>query len=253
MPPREQGPSVSGELAKDQQSRGASSALHTNAAEAQVGFLPGQKTATVVPVDDALALEHKNGRGGVDTALQEELKQPEQLSYLQQAFPVASGSSSRIFGRLDDHFPLVENFPIMQQEESTSPAALLARRPHHSRRPSPRALTTVSTSLALGDYFSTVTHHFYDIFIYTNRQLILTGSAAATFASVQAEYVVGLLVAIASSRVLVASALSLLGGLAEALLNQKALFPLSQHGGWILILTLCEALPVYAALLALLQ
>jgi len=38
-----------------------------------------------------------------------------------------------------------------------------------------------------------------------------------------------------------------------ALLNNKAMFPGSQHGAWILILTTCEVVPVYAALLAMLQ
>ncbi|CAD7937841.1 unnamed protein product [Amoebophrya sp. A25] len=115
----------------------------------------------------------------------------------------------------------------------------------------PRSLTTAAAVTSA--YLARVMAEFYDVFIYTNRQMILSGSEAATYGALQAEYAVGLLVAIVSSRILVTSALSLLGGLAEALLNQKAMFPVSQHGGWVLILTLCEALPIYAALLAMLQ
>eukprot|EP00392_Amoebophrya_sp_AT5.2_P012369 g12472.t1 len=149
---------------------------------------------------------------------------------------------------------------------------------------------------ASANYLARVLTQFYDVFIYTNRQMILSGSEMATLSALQAEYAVGLLkeginlfswavfwwwrscrssaaksttchkcrqkwvfhpsnllVAIVCSRILVTSALSLLTGLAEALLNQKAMFPVSQHGGWVLILTLCEAIPLYAALLAILQ
>jgi len=85
------------------------------------------------------------------------------------------------------------------------------------------------------------------------RQAILIASETITLASVQAEYAVGTLIALVTARYLVPSALSLLGGLAEALLNIKAMFPGSQHGAWILILTTCEAVPLYASLLAMFQ
>jgi hypothetical protein len=70
---------------------------------------------------------------------------------------------------------------------------------------------------------------------------------------VQAEYVIGLLLAMVAGRYLLPACLSLLGGLAEALLNKKAMFPGSQAGGWILILTTGESVPLYVAVLALFQ
>ena len=72
-------------------------------------------------------------------------------------------------------------------------------------------------------------------------------------ASAQAEYIIGVLVAVVSARYLFPAALSLLGGLAEALLNLKAVFPGSQHPGWILALTTAESVPPYMALLAMLM
>merc|ERR1712060_151217 len=42
-------------------------------------------------------------------------------------------------------------------------------------------------------------------------------------------------------------------GLAEALINKKAMFPASQASGWILILTTGESVPVYIAVLAIFQ
>jgi len=88
---------------------------------------------------------------------------------------------------------------------------------------------------------------------YGQRRAIVEGSEAVALASVQAEYVVGILIAVVTARYLVPSALSLLGGLAEALLNNKAVFPGSQQGAWILILTTCEVVPIFASLLAMLQ
>ena len=48
---------------------------------------------------------------------------------------------------------------------------------------------------------------------------------------IQVEYVVGALCAVMSAKLLVASALSLLGALNAALENQKLVFPSSQQGG----------------------
>merc|ERR1719359_874016 len=93
----------------------------------------------------------------------------------------------------------------------------------------------------------------YQTALYGQRIAIIEASEAFTLASAQAEYIVGALVALVSAKYLVPSALSLLGGLAEALLNNKAMFPGSQQGAWILILTTCEVVPVYAALLAMFQ
>lgn len=89
--------------------------------------------------------------------------------------------------------------------------------------------------------------------VYTERRSLVEASDALTLASLQAEYIVGTLIALVAGRYLVPSSLSLLGGLAEALLNNKAMFPGSQHGAWILILTTCEVVPIYAALLAMFQ
>mmetsp|Transcript_95894 Transcript_95894/g.190078 ORF Transcript_95894/g.190078 Transcript_95894/m.190078 type:complete len:599 (-) Transcript_95894:314-2110(-) len=63
-----------------------------------------------------------------------------------------------------------------------------------------------------------------------------------------AEYIVGVFIAIRTGALLLTAALSVLGGLAEALLNVKALFPESQQVSWLLVLTVAEAVPVYAAL-----
>lgn len=89
--------------------------------------------------------------------------------------------------------------------------------------------------------------------LYGQRRAIVAASEAVNIASVQAEYVVGVLIAIVAARYLVPSALSLMGGLAEALLNNKAMFPASQSSAWVLILTTCEVVPIYAALLAMFQ
>lgn len=88
---------------------------------------------------------------------------------------------------------------------------------------------------------------------YAQRIAIVQASEAVTLASTQAEYIVGAFIALVGGKYLIPSALSLLGGLSEALLNNKAMFPGSQHGAWILILTTCEVVPVYASLLAMFQ
>ncbi|CAD7969610.1 unnamed protein product [Amoebophrya sp. A120] len=52
---------------------------------------------------------------------------------------------------------------------------------------------------------------------------------------------------------LIPIAVPLANGLAEALLNQKAMFPGSQHGSWVLMLCVLISVPLYASGLALLQ
>jgi len=89
--------------------------------------------------------------------------------------------------------------------------------------------------------------------IYGQRRFVVDSAEAVTLASVQAEYIIGLLLALVAGRYLVSACLSLLGGLAEALLNKKAMFPGSQSGGWILMLTTAQSVPVYAAVLAVFQ
>lgn len=85
------------------------------------------------------------------------------------------------------------------------------------------------------------------------RIAVEQSATMATAASLQTEYVVGVLVAMVVGTSLIASAVSLLGGLAEALINVKAMFPGSQAPGWVIILTTLEALPLYAAFLGMLN
>jgi hypothetical protein len=89
--------------------------------------------------------------------------------------------------------------------------------------------------------------------LYGQRWGILHLSKTITAASIQSEFVVGLLISLVVGKYLVCSALSVLGGLAESLVNAKAALPSSQLGGWVLILTTFEVAPVYAALLAVFQ
>lgn len=93
----------------------------------------------------------------------------------------------------------------------------------------------------------------YSDSLYMSRTLVVAGSESASLASTQAEYVVGALVSLVAGKYLLPSAISLLGGLAEALINMKAMFPGSQHGAWILILTTLQVVPVYASFLSLFQ
>lgn len=93
----------------------------------------------------------------------------------------------------------------------------------------------------------------FNVMLYGQRLGIVHLSEAITAASVQSEFVVGLLISLVVGKHLVCSALSVLGGLAESLVNAKAVFPGSQLGGWVLILTTFEVAPVYAALLAVFQ
>ena len=64
-----------------------------------------------------------------------------------------------------------------------------------------------------------------------------------------AEYVIGLLVGTAQGISLLTSAMALVGGLSEALINLKAFFPGDRQPCSILILTTLEAVPLYAAVL----
>lgn len=93
----------------------------------------------------------------------------------------------------------------------------------------------------------------YDLMVYSQRRAIVGGAEAVSMASMQAEYVVGLLIGIVAGKYLISASLSLLGGLAEAAMNVKAMFPGSQQPGWILILTTAEALPLYVAIMAVFQ
>lgn len=93
----------------------------------------------------------------------------------------------------------------------------------------------------------------YDQMKYAQRRATFEGSEVVTLASVQAEYVVGMLVGVVAGKYLICAALSLLGVLAEAALNTKAMFPGSQDPGWLLILVTFEVLPIHVALLAIFQ
>eukprot|EP00928_Gymnodinium_smaydae_P040102 TRINITY_DN27253_c0_g2_i1.p1 TRINITY_DN27253_c0_g2~~TRINITY_DN27253_c0_g2_i1.p1 ORF type:complete len:585 (+),score=69.85 TRINITY_DN27253_c0_g2_i1:40-1794(+) len=109
----------------------------------------------------------------------------------------------------------------------------------------------VSASASTNSRESTI--HLYQAMQYGQRTTLIGYSEASTLASMQAEYAVGTLIAMVAVRYLLPVALSLLGGLGEALLNNKAIFPGSQHGAWILILTTAEVVPIYASLLAVFQ
>lgn len=97
---------------------------------------------------------------------------------------------------------------------------------------------------------------FADLYDFTAnlQQHAVEGMAVgATTMSLQAEYVVGMLIGVALGRSLLSASLSVLGGLAEGLLNVKAVFPAMQGPGWILMLITLEALPIYAALFGVLN
>ncbi|CAK9081621.1 Uncharacterized protein SCF082_LOCUS38833, partial [Durusdinium trenchii] len=67
------------------------------------------------------------------------------------------------------------------------------------------------------------------------------------------EFVAGAFVGINAGMLLLPSALSILGGLAESIFNLKVLLPGHQEFPFLLLLTSFEALPIYAALLAVVQ
>mmetsp|Transcript_96785 Transcript_96785/g.312550 ORF Transcript_96785/g.312550 Transcript_96785/m.312550 type:complete len:582 (-) Transcript_96785:607-2352(-) len=88
----------------------------------------------------------------------------------------------------------------------------------------------------------------YDFSANMQQKAVEGMAVGATAMSLQAEYVVGMLIGVALGRALLSASLSVLGGMAEGLLNVKALFPAMQGPAWILMLTTLEALPIYAAL-----
>mmetsp|Transcript_8375 Transcript_8375/g.15263 ORF Transcript_8375/g.15263 Transcript_8375/m.15263 type:complete len:329 (-) Transcript_8375:6-992(-) len=75
----------------------------------------------------------------------------------------------------------------------------------------------------------------------------------AELAANNIDFVAGMYVGMMAGMMLIPSALSVLGGLAESLYNVKALFPGNQEIPWLLILTSLEALPIYMAFLAVVQ
>eukprot|EP00490_Sorites_sp_Unknown_P008802 CAMPEP_0114669768 /NCGR_PEP_ID=MMETSP0191-20121206/38550_1 /TAXON_ID=126664 /ORGANISM="Sorites sp." /LENGTH=453 /DNA_ID=CAMNT_0001926065 /DNA_START=278 /DNA_END=1640 /DNA_ORIENTATION=+ len=75
----------------------------------------------------------------------------------------------------------------------------------------------------------------------------------ASLAVERVDTVAGLLVSVETGQLLLPSALSILGGLAESIFNIKALFPGHREFPFLLLLTSFEALPVYAAMLAVTQ
>ena len=85
------------------------------------------------------------------------------------------------------------------------------------------------------------------------RFSIIQVAESATFASTQAEYAIGMLLAVMVGQNMISAALGLANGLAEALINLKAMFPGTQAGGWILMLTTFEVLPIYIVIFALFQ
>jgi len=93
----------------------------------------------------------------------------------------------------------------------------------------------------------------YERIAYGQRIFVVESSDLVKYLGTKAEYLVGTMFGIAAFRTLMTAALSLLGGLAESLINLKAIFPGSQQPAWMLIMTGAEALPMYVALLAGLQ
>jgi hypothetical protein len=90
----------------------------------------------------------------------------------------------------------------------------------------------------------------YDFTARLQQAVVQETSASGTVLSMQAEYVVGMLIGTVFGKHMLPAAFSLLGGLTEALTNVKAVFPGSQASGWVIILTTWEAVPMAAALLA---
>eukprot|EP00439_Symbiodinium_sp_Y106_P066420 s4086_g10.t2 len=75
----------------------------------------------------------------------------------------------------------------------------------------------------------------------------------ATLAVNNVDFIAGIFVGVEAGALLIPSALSVLGGLAESLYNLKALFPGHQEVPWVLILTAFESVPIYTAFLAVIQ
>lgn len=75
----------------------------------------------------------------------------------------------------------------------------------------------------------------------------------ASMAVDKVEYVAGFLVGVEAGKLLLPSALSILGGLAESIFNIKVLFPGHKEFPFLLLLTSFEALPIYMAMLAVAQ
>lgn len=85
------------------------------------------------------------------------------------------------------------------------------------------------------------------------RLTTMSFSETITWASLQSEYAVGVLVSMMVGQNLIASALGLASGLTEALLNLKAMFPGNQAGGWLLTLTTFQVVPIYMVIFAVFQ
>ncbi|CAJ1327161.1 unnamed protein product [Effrenium voratum] len=87
----------------------------------------------------------------------------------------------------------------------------------------------------------------------TQRLTIIGFSESMTWASIQAEYAVGVLVSMMVGQSLIAAALGLASGFSEALLNLKAMFPGNQAGGWLLMLSTFQVVPIYMVIFATFQ
>jgi len=75
----------------------------------------------------------------------------------------------------------------------------------------------------------------------------------ASMAIDRVDYVAGLMVGVLTGQLLLPSALSILGGLAESIFNIKVLFPGHREFPFLLVLTSFEAVPIYSALMAVAQ
>jgi len=93
----------------------------------------------------------------------------------------------------------------------------------------------------------------YNTVLAVQRSVVIDSAQVMTLASTQAEYVVGVLIAVVIGQNLLSAALGLAGGLSEALINLKAMFPGNQTGGWLLILTTFQVVPTYMVIFAVFQ
>lgn len=89
--------------------------------------------------------------------------------------------------------------------------------------------------------------------IQLQREAVENIAEVSTQSTLQSEYVVGLLIGVVVGKHLLAAAISLLSGLGEASMQAKAILPALDLSGWLLILITAQAVPIYAALLAIFQ
>jgi len=93
----------------------------------------------------------------------------------------------------------------------------------------------------------------YEVFSYSQRVAITEGAEAAHLLGRNLEFTVGSILGAGTGVYLLPMALSLLGGLTEALLDVKAVFPGLQQPAWTLVQSTLLPIPLYAVMLAAMQ